>query len=214
MLRAGIALAATLGAPRAWGGEPLELVYVQPLGQGGSETELALVERALRSFYSVEVRRLPYAELPRSAYYRPRARFRAEKLLDFLAARLPEGADRIVGVTARDISTTKRPHADWGILGLATLGGPACVVSSFRCRRGARGAAHARVRLAKVAVHELAHTFGLDHCATEGCLLADGAGSVLTVDREHDLCAATRAALEAGGLGAGVGEIPWAAPRR
>ena len=117
-----------------------------------------------------------------------------------LDQRVPAGAFRLVGLTAVDISTTKGPHADWGILGLANVGGSVCVLSSFRCRRAAKSAAHARVRFAKTAVHELGHTFGLDHCASDGCLMRDGDGTVLTTDTERELCPACTGHLKEGGL--------------
>jgi archaemetzincin len=153
---------------------------------------------------------MPPVELPKSAFYAPRSRYRAEKLLDFVRARLPAGALRIAGITAVDISTTKPPHADWGILGLATIDGSACVLSTFRCHRRSKNAEHARVRFAKTAVHEIGHTFGLDHCPNRGCLMEDGGGSVLTTDRERDLCTACRMHLSKRGvLRLPPGELPW-----
>jgi archaemetzincin len=71
------------------------------------------------------------------------------------------------------------------------------VLSSFRCHRRSKNPAHARTRLAKTAVHELGHTFGLDHCPSRGCLMEDGGGSVLTTDREKDLCPECRSKLTA-----------------
>jgi archaemetzincin len=171
---------------------PASGIYLLTLGAGVRDAELELVRQALAAVFSEPVRVLPQAELPKSAYYAPRSRYRAEKLLDFIRPALPEGGLRIAGVTAKDISTTKPPHADWGILGLANIDGSACVLSTFRCHRGAKSQEHARVRFAKTAVHELGHTFGLEHCPTRGCLMEDGGGSVLTTDRERDLCAACR----------------------
>jgi archaemetzincin len=181
-----------------------------PLGAGVSSAELELVRRALEAVFAEPVSLLLRVELPSSAYYAPRSRYRAEKLLEFLGPRLPSGGLRIAGITAADISTTKAPHADWGILGLATIDGRACVLSTFRCQRRAKSAEHARIRFAKTAVHELAHTFGLDHCPTRGCLMEDGGGSVLTTDRESDLCAACRLRLaERGVLRIPRGELPF-----
>jgi archaemetzincin len=120
--------------------------------------------------------------------------------LDTLVELKPDGASRILGITAVDISTTKGSVADWGILGLATIDGTACVISTFRTRRGAKNDEHAAQRFAKTAVHELGHTFGLEHCPTYGCLMEDGKGSVLTTDHEYELCAACRAKLEHNGV--------------
>jgi len=188
-------------------------VYLQPLGRTMPDVEVRLVEEALLAFYDIEVRRLDPVPLPKFAYYPPRGRYRAERLLEFLEGRRPEDGYRVLGITAADISTTKGSHADWGVLGLAGLDGRTCVLSSFRCRRGARGPDQARIRFAKTAVHELGHAFGLPHCETPGCLMEDGHGTVFTTDREYDLCADSRARLRAAGHALTQGRpIPWPRP--
>lgn len=191
------------------GGES-RVVYVQPLGEELPDDDVALVRLALERFYAFDVRLLPRVDLPRSAWYPARRRYRAERLLDFLTPRLPADGDRIMGLTGADISTTKGPYRDWGILGLATIDGTVSVISSYRCRKRKVGAARARVRLAKVAVHELGHTLGLEHCPRRGCLMEDAKGKVATTDGEHDLCRRCRDGLRA--LGRPIPERvepPW-----
>lgn len=186
-------------------GESPPLIVLQPLGAPLSRIELEAVSSAITAFYDVRVViRAPLA-LPARAYYPARKRYRAEKLLDYLLEHGSAEARVTLGLTGVDISTSKPPHQDWGILGLAALDGGSAVLSAFRCRRGAKNAAHARARFAKTAVHELGHSFGLEHCPTAGCLMHDGEGSVYTTDTEHDLCESTRARLaEAGLLRAGA----------
>jgi len=211
--RSFLGLAGLCWAPTAFASEGKRVVYVQALGKALPDADVAMVVRALSAFYAVEVKTLGRVELPKSAYYPKRARYRAEKLLDFLQPRMPEGGSRILGLTSVDISTTKGKVDDWGILGLATIDGVACVLSSFRCKRLAKNAEHARIRLGKVAVHEIGHTFGLDHCPNRGCLMEDGGGSVLTTDREHDLCFDSRRSLTEHGVDLADGEIPWPKPK-
>jgi len=185
------ALAAEAAAP---------LIVLQPLGATVPPAQLEAVSKAISAFYAVQVTVAAPLELPKSAFYAKRQRYRAERLLDFLVAEGRKDARVMLGLTAVDISTTKAPYEDWGILGLATLDGRSAVLSSFRCSRRAKNAEHARVRFAKTAVHELGHSFGLDHCPTPRCIMHDGEGSVLTTDTEHDLCEATRARLTALGV--------------
>ncbi len=197
----GAMLTRLAGAPSALAEPPPKpsILYIQPMGRALPKVDVRLVRQSLQTFFGVEVRVLRRVKLPRSAWYRPRKRWRAEKLLDFLRPRLPKDGFRILGLTAADISTTKGEHKDWGVLGLATLDGVACVISKFRARRRSKSRLHARQRLAKVAVHEIGHTLGLDHCPSQGCLMEDARGSVLTTDGERDLCARCRARLKKSG---------------
>jgi archaemetzincin len=190
------------------------VLYLQPLGEQLGPEAVSLVETALREFYAFEVRQLPVRPLPPSAYYAPRKRYRAEKLLVFIEPLVPADAHRVLGLTAADISTTKWRILDWGIMGLATIDGRVSVMSMFRCRRGSRSEQHARERLGKVAVHEVGHTLGLEHCPTRGCLMEDARGTNTTTDREHVLCPTCRRLLEARGYVLPPSPSPpWPRPR-
>ncbi len=208
--RSFLTLAATSGLiarGRDAGAAEARRVVLQPLGPGSSALA-EVVRRALAPFYDADVVVAEGVPLPRSAYYAPRSRYRAEKLLAHLAP-LHADALRVLGVTEVDISTTKGRVLDWGILGLASIDGHACVLSAFRCRRSARDPRHAEERLGKTAVHELGHTFGLEHCPARGCLMRDGGGTVLTTDGERDLCAACRTKLRERGVLRPDARSPW-----
>lgn len=161
----------------------LPRIAVQPLGAVKQE-DLAVLKAGITALYGAVVEVLPAKAMPESAYYPPRERYKAEKLLDVLETGTAPDFTKIVGVTARDISTSKDEIEDWGIFGLGNLGGRACVVSTFRLRAGKIGEPVFHVRLVKVVNHELGHTFGLDHCPARGCLMQDGGGKIATVDGE------------------------------
>lgn len=144
---------------------------------------LDAIERGLRAELRATVVRSAAVALPASAWYAPRGRYRAERLLETLHGLIRPPATRILGVTERDISTTAHGVHDWGVLGLGDLGGTACVISTWRCRRTARDAAQADFRMVTTCIHEVGHTLGLEHCPDPRCLMTDARGSVLTVDR-------------------------------
>lgn len=165
-------------------------IALQPLGQL-DQKYTTLAQQELKAFYGADVHIFKAQPLPDSAYYAPRHRYRAPVLLRHLLQLCPIGYDYIVGLTAKDISTTKGEYYDWGILGLGYCPGKSCVVSTHRLRRSARNAAHVAERLAKVVLHEVGHNLGLRHChASKTCLMRDACGTIKTVDEEgKELCA-------------------------
>jgi archaemetzincin len=214
LLALGPAATIAVAAPRArTASTARRFLYLQPLGDELPGDDSALVKTALEAMIGLAVKVLPRAALPAGAWYAPRRRYRADKLLDFLDGRLPADGTRILGLTGVDISTTKGAVHDWGVLGLGRIDGASSVISRFRCAMKSRGAAHARERLAKVAVHEAGHTLGLEHCPNRGCLMEDAEGQVATCDREYDFCARCRKLLAGAGRPLPAApEIPWPRP--
>ena len=212
MTRAHFAKARWTRLPAAWlllasvapmtaaaAGPPPQLC-LQPLGTHEARL-LAPIARGIGQAYGFEVRQLAPRELPRSAWYAPRRRYRAALLLDELrdqVRRAHPDCDFLLGFTAADISMTKGEHADWGVLGLSYLRQRVSVVSSFRMHGGALGG---RVidRAVKISLHELGHGIGLPH-RSEGaqCLMNDANGVVAGIDAARGtLCPGERAAAEA-----------------
>ena len=197
MQRIFFLLTALLGFAVAHAGAADEIkIALQPLGKVPADV-VEKVRVHLEEIYAVHVEVLPVKELPASAFYRPRERYRAEKLLDWLEANTAATFTKVIGVTAADISTTKEEVFDWGIFGLGQLGRRPCVISTFRL---GRGVPHDKLllRTQRVAAHEAGHTFGLEHCPTPGCMMSDAGGKVSTVDEETGrLCERCRARVPA-----------------
>ena len=149
-----------------------------------------LVSKNLTQEFDAKVTILPAIPLPKSAFYKPRSRYRAGKLLDHLTEVADGKFDKIIGLTHKDISTTNGDIFDWGIFGLGSVGGSPCVVSTFRLK--ARGASEKLFlqRLVRVSTHEVGHTLGLFHCPDAQCNMVDAKGSILSVDKgTGKLCA-------------------------
>ncbi len=163
--------------------QPLPVVAIQPLGPV-RQADIRKVAEGITALYAVTVEVLPEKPLPKAAYYKPRDRYKADDVLDAITSQEPAHAQKILALTTRDISTTNEKADDWGIMGMGQLGGRACIVSTFRLRKGNAGDALFTARLVKVVNHELGHTWGLDHCPEAGCLMQDAKGKIATVDGE------------------------------
>jgi archaemetzincin len=160
------------------------VIAIQPLGDVKNEI-IDAARAGIEKLYNVDVIVLRPVDLPREAFYKPRKRYRAEIILDFLDQNRDTKIMKIIGITEKDISTTKGSVYDWGIFGLGTIGGRSCTVSIFRLHQGNASEKKFYERFVKVVNHELGHTFGLEHCPERGCLMDDAKGTVATVDNEN-----------------------------
>ncbi len=119
--------------------------------------------------------------LPDAAYYKPRNRYRADTIIQILKRTAPANAV-MVGLTSKDISTTKDDYQDWGVMGLGYHPGNACVASTFRLNKN-----KIDEQFYKVVIHELGHTQGLPHCPDLNCFMRDAEGGN-PLDYENAFC--------------------------
>lgn len=145
------------------------------------EPAIAEIETGLRDELNVQVLPTVRRPLPPEAYYPPRKRYRAEKLLRVIEREQPARTS-VLGMTQVDISTTKGRVQDWGVFGLGMIGGTSSVISTFRLKRGKPSAERYRFRIVSTAVHEVGHMLGLEHCTEPRCVMNDAEGSIKTVD--------------------------------
>lgn len=159
-------------------------IYILPIGPTMPAGKITLVQNQLRESYKVPVAVLPAMSLPDSAFYLPRQRYRAQSILNHIAASgLSLGASpyKIIALTIEDVEVRlSESKSHWGVMGLANkIGGQEAVVSLYRL-------ADKDLRLRKVAVHEMGHLIGLHHCTgpeNNRCVMRDAKGSGATVDR-------------------------------
>lgn len=161
-------------------------ISIQPF-TGMPAAEVAAVAASIKKVYPYMTIQAP-VPLPQTAFYPPRNRYRADSLISFLGRQSPEGIVTL-GLTHRDISTTKGQVADWGVMGLGFCPGNACVASSFRVSK-----TYKMEQLFKVAIHEMGHTQGLPHCPEQSCFMRDAEGGNPT-DEEKEFCPKCKAHL-------------------
>ncbi len=162
--------------------------------------------KVIGDFYKVKTIILPEIELPKSAFIQVKsARFRADSIIRIQNRIKNDTIDYILGLTQRDISTTKRDqvgnikapkykYEDWGIMGLAYCPGKSCIVSSFRLQH--KNPIIHMHRLKKVTVHEFGHNLGLPHCPNKECVMTDAVESITTIDNAKlKLCEACQSKI-------------------
>jgi archaemetzincin len=161
-------------------------IALQPFGEVDKEAIENAVAGIKRACDNMDIDVRPGIPLPASAFYKPRNRYRAELLLNYIDCYYRQYLNKkysmIVAITSKDISTTKDNYEDWGIFGLAYLDTGPAVVSTYRLKRNAKSQQHFMERVWKVVMHEVGHIFGLEHCTTKGCEMEDAKGTIKTVD--------------------------------
>jgi archaemetzincin len=155
---------------------PATVIKIVPLGKTTQPFITAVYNDLKKLLDSVVL--LEKEEMPASAYYAPRKRYRADTLIHWMSSRAKEN-EVYAGITMQDISTTKGDNPDYGVMGLGFKPGKACVASSFRLRD--------KKNFFKVLIHELGHTAGLPHCPEKTCFMRDAEGGDPTGE-EKEFC--------------------------
>jgi archaemetzincin len=150
-----------------------------------------VVKHVARAFRA-EVTTFEAPGTPQHAFDPKRNQHSSGEILKWLLPLAPEGG-KVLGVTDRDLFIPILTY----VFGEAQLEGAAAVVSTARLGDDAElfGRRVLTERLAKEAVHELGHCFGLRHCQAPGCVMGRSA-SVRDVDVKGRVpCAECRARI-------------------
>ena len=162
----------------------LKTVVIVPFGSDLPKNIISIVSEKIDKYVG-NSKVLASAALPKSAFYFSRKRYRADSLLSFLKSKADKN-EVLVGLTNKDISTTKGSYSDWGVMGLAFRPGNAAIISSYRLKN--------KTMFWKVVIHELGHTAGLNHCKVLTCFMRDADGGDPTI-YENDFCKSCKSYL-------------------
>lgn len=141
-----------------------------------NEVNTDRLKHKIETFYNIKVN-IIRADLPKSAYYAPRNRYRADILLNHFSKTYPN--KRVVALTSKDISYTRGNIPDWGIFGLGSLHNDVSITSVYRIKHK-----NLESRVEKVILHEIGHSYGIPHCKSKlPCLMNEGDKTAKGLDK-------------------------------
>lgn len=152
------------------------------------ERALAQVRTHLGRVFGLPVRALHGRERPPDVLDPARHQASSTRILEWLAVAGPRGAGKLLAITDMDLFIPALTF----VFGEAQLGGRAAVVSTARLVPAGRtlgtGGPLFASRLAKEAVHELGHAFGLVHCDDARCVMSRSTSLIEVDTKSGALC--------------------------
>ena len=154
-------------------------VYIQPLGDVNQEY-INFIKKSIESYYGYDCVVMSKLNLTNDILAGSKTRYEAGKILKKFNSK-----ENVLLITEKDIAHRKsNDFPEWGVFGLGFRPGTTCVISTFRLKKKVTKAKFLD-RLKKVALHEIGHNLGLEHCTNnKECLMNDAGGTVKQIDRE------------------------------
>lgn len=126
------------------------------------------LERQLKGYFPHVILKEQSLTLPAKHYNKERNRYRGTGLFEELSKH--RNGDAVIGLTDYVIFKPNDISPTYGIMGVSPVGTYKCVVSS---RIPITGKEQTDENFVKLALHELGHAFGLNHCPDQHCYMVD-----------------------------------------
>lgn len=126
------------------------------------------LEKQLKSYFPEVVLKEQVLTLPSEHYNKERNRYRGTGLFEELGKH--RNGDAVIGLTDYVIFKPNEISQTYGIMGVSPVGTYKCVVSS---KIPSSGKEQSDDNFVKLALHELGHAFGLNHCPDQHCYMVD-----------------------------------------
>lgn len=148
------------------------------------------IQKEIETFYHIKID-MAQDKLPANAYYKPRNRYKAQEILYYLEGKYP--GKRVIGLTSSDISTPAYGISDYGIFGLGSTTNNVSITSDYRLKGDRLNG-----RVIKIILHEIGHSYGLQHChSEEPCFMKAGDHTLKSVDKEQKvMCSSCKKQLK------------------
>lgn len=158
-------------------------IYFVPVGNIESWV-LEALEKGIGETFSSKVEIYQKMKFPQRAFNAERNQYFCPHIMNSLRAFIDPGKkDKVLGIVVEDLYV----HGLNFVFGQAELGGHFALISLARLHQSFYGLAENKEifleRTKKEAVHELGHTFGLEHCPDPECVM-HFSNSLMDTDRK------------------------------